>query len=126
MPVIYDPRPIPAPRCPVTASSRERFDKPSALMISLLPEPNQASPSSNYFKTVGRVQDQNDVDIRVDYLLDFQTDSPLYTQSATGIRKILPIFPRLSGHLITPKSRVKPRSYSLNYTRRLERGVSMN
>ncbi len=122
--VIYDPLTNPRAPFPNNRIPLERFDKPSALMFSLLPEPNQAGVF-NYFKTVGRVQDQNEVDIRVDYLLDSVNRFAFVHTIRNGDSETLPIFPRLSGHLITPKSRVKPRSYSLNYTRTIgSRGVN--
>src|SRR5690606_17958386 len=65
---IYDPLTDPRTQFPNNTIPTTRIDRPSALMFSLLPMPNQAG-AFNYFKQVGRYDNRNDADIRIDYHL---------------------------------------------------------
>ena len=122
--VVYDPLTDPRTPFPNNRIPQNRIDQPSALMMSLLPEPNQTGVF-NYFKEVGVVNDQNDADLRIDYHVNPANRLSFIHTIRNGDSETLPIFPRLSGHLITSRARVEPRSYSLNYTRVLgTRGVN--
>jgi hypothetical protein len=116
LPVIYDPVTSPRVPFPNNRIPRERFDRPSALMFSLLPEPNQPGPI-NYLRQVGVINNPTDADIRLDYQLSTTNRFAFVHTIRNGDSETLPIFARLSGHTITSKSRIEPRSYSLNYTR---------
>ena len=113
---IYDPLTNPKTQFPNNKIPVSQIDQPSALMFSILPLPNQAG-AFNYFKQVGRYDNRNDADIRIDYHLSSADRFSFVNTIRKGNSGSESIFPRLSGHLIVPISEIDPRSYSLNYTR---------
>ncbi len=115
---VYDPAtgttqrmPFPGNRIPVA-----RFDKPSALMFSLLPQPNQGG-AFNYLKVAGSKSDSDAFDIRTDYYATRTDRFSAVVTFSKGLSESEPIFPRLSGYTLTSSSTLNNRTASVNWTR---------